>query len=681
MSQPTDFEQSDEGDSKLSRIVSSTGDGASTQIKLNHLIQAESGREVIENKCSMHLGVNLRKAQVKALSQVKPAQLLDILLEEDENQDESNIMDTDNENVSNSDDGSSESDDDANSDTDSDTCSSFYDDHSDTDNIVADADLCKKPARGARLQNDIDQFVHEVSKLFGHLGTPEYCTGSSEFRIFLEKESRKLDNTDLSYYCYAKQVRLKRQVGSRYYVTSSNAGVIFFLSKAMVTFLNERKQLKKLNQLESTCLQKLTNVDLLTKACLEGLMYDHVYADLMMLVKSNVLMKSSFHMNVHYGELVVFLESLTENPSLILESTSCVFTSEIRLYGNDKMVNHRLRKNYIPIRESLFEPNSIPIPINKQLLFDLIKVVGEAVVQKLKSYKKDHLPGGRYFSPDEKTREVLSSLEPHNDLSESVFGKNDWLTVILPNMSQTTKTTLIEFSYNKTMKWLKEQGESQKKILISLAQGRRKAVLQERMQEKEDLMMQKIQSRAKSLEKAEQKQKKNEEMIVTLKLEILITSQAQLNQLVDDIQNLSLPRSLQDAEIRSLVKKQILVRSHVYNQSVNIYFTHQGVTKSNDEILQELSQIIIQNPIRQTVSNTVVNKLNQQLSDVFDKPTLLTGVKVRHRFEVDGQEEWFTGQIDGYRKGKFTISYDAEVCQFSMDEIKDDYFNGDFWIT
>ena len=48
-------------------IVSLTSDGASTQRKLNRLLKKEVGKTVVENKCAMHLGVNLRHAQVKAV--------------------------------------------------------------------------------------------------------------------------------------------------------------------------------------------------------------------------------------------------------------------------------------------------------------------------------------------------------------------------------------------------------------------------------------------------------------------------------------------------------------------------------------------------------------------------------------------------------------------------------------
>ena len=126
-----------------------------------------------------------------------------------------------------------------------------------------------------------------------------------------------------TYYKNAENVLLKRQVGSRYYVTSFNAARILFLRRAMVTFLKEQELIKKLNKLESTCLEKLQNDLLINKLRLEGLMHDKVYADLMMLVKSSSLSKTALSMNVHYKELLDFF---FENYSVlyIYQSLGCI---------------------------------------------------------------------------------------------------------------------------------------------------------------------------------------------------------------------------------------------------------------------------------------------------------------------------------------------------------------------
>ena len=53
-----------------------------------------------------------------------------------------------------------------------------------------------------------------------------------------------------------------------------------------------------------------------------------------MLVKSKALDKSALDMNVHYLELKVFLEELTQHPQQIMNQKYQVFPSEPRLYEN-----------------------------------------------------------------------------------------------------------------------------------------------------------------------------------------------------------------------------------------------------------------------------------------------------------------------------------------------------------
>ena len=212
----------------IKRIVSSTSDGAATQSMLNRLLEVNTMKEqrsIVENKCAMHLGVNLRQAQVKAMSAM------------------SSIVKDDHVAIQ--------------------KCNN---------SVSAEESLDDELHRKmGRQYNDIDVFVHEICKAFGHLGTPEYGHGASTFRVFL---ASKILHTDKEqYYVDANEVYLERQVGNRYYVTSCNAGRIFW---ALIEFLNEQQHIKPLNHLESTCLQKLTDPLIIAKAHLEGLIFDRV---------------------------------------------------------------------------------------------------------------------------------------------------------------------------------------------------------------------------------------------------------------------------------------------------------------------------------------------------------------------------------------------------------------------
>ena len=154
----------------------------------------------------------------------------------------------------------------------------------------------------------------------------------------------------------------------------------------------------------------------------------------------------------------------------MLDSEIPVFKSEPRIYSDTTKLNHRLASKYIPVRMELYQ-NGKQV---ESLLLQMVVTASEAMCTKLQTYKAESLPGGEYFEPDsEEVKAVLSELQPHNDKTESVFGANDWLNTVLPNMSQSTRSCMLEFAYNKTMEWLKSQTKEQTVTLISLAQERR----------------------------------------------------------------------------------------------------------------------------------------------------------------------------------------------------------------
>ena len=174
-----------------------------------------------------------------------------------------------------------------------------------------------------------DSFVHAAARLIGHHGVPEYGQGG-KFKIFYKE---------------AMGIELARQVGSRYYVTAYNAGRLFYLAPAITQFLNEQKMMKSLNQLEAEVEQKLHSERIQAELKVDGLFFDKLYADLMMLIKSTELDKSVLDMSAHYLELKVFLEELSHHPEEIMNPEH-VFQSEPRLYGLSSKTNHRIHKTY-----------------------------------------------------------------------------------------------------------------------------------------------------------------------------------------------------------------------------------------------------------------------------------------------------------------------------------------------
>ena len=151
-----------------------------------------------------------------------------------------------------------------------------------------------------------------------------------------------------------------------------------------IAFLEEQKLIKELNQLELTCLQKLHESLLLTNLKLEGLMFDKVYADLMILVKSSNMKKTAIDMRSHYEELLNFFSTVITEPEVFLDSNVQVFTSESLLYGESKKFNHRLHEKYICVRQVLYES----CDSDEAALLPLVSAVSKAMHLKLQQYER-----------------------------------------------------------------------------------------------------------------------------------------------------------------------------------------------------------------------------------------------------------------------------------------------------
>ncbi len=87
--------------------------------------------------------------------------------------------------------------------------------------------------------------VHECCKLIGKHGTPEYGSGVLELPDFLDImiADTTLNEDDLSYYSACRSITIERQVGSRYFVTASNASKLFFLKDAVIKFLGKMMEI------------------------------------------------------------------------------------------------------------------------------------------------------------------------------------------------------------------------------------------------------------------------------------------------------------------------------------------------------------------------------------------------------------------------------------------------------
>ena len=403
-------------------VVSSTSDSASTQKRVNQLIeecrQVDEEKfgcatietlDVIETFCSMHLGVNLRKAFVSGMA-------------------------SDNE----------------------------------------------TEGTGDRKYYKVDKLIHEFCKLFGKNGVPEYAVGVVSFPDFLELKATddSEDEDGHTYYQSCSKITLHRQVGSRYFVSAANGCKILFLKDAAIEFLKFTGK-DTGNKLERDVFAKLQDPDELSQLKADSLMYYHIYADLSMLSKSNDLGLSVLSMSQHYLELQAYLSEVKNNPDIVMEPNYRVFPSEGRLYGTDRKVNHRLKSQ--DVYQNLFEKGEV----DSSKLILLLIAGASKMREKLCTYAQDQLPGGRYWDPDPDVKDVLRQLKPSNDVCESVLGLNDYLTTAIPNLHQMSRSNLVQVKKNKTLTWLSDLPEKEQLTVIDLAVKQRRSVFAEYKNEEE----------------------------------------------------------------------------------------------------------------------------------------------------------------------------------------------------
>ena len=125
-----------------------------------------------------------------------------------------------------------------------------------------------------------------------------------------------------------------------------------------------------------------------------------------------------------------------------------------------------------------------------------------------------------------------------------------------------------------------------------------------------------------------------------------------------------------------MVQIQVQLRSMVFHQKgIKMNMTENRKPIPVSELLQDLSKKVTERPIRVRKKDQT-HPAHQQLRVVFEKPSLLRQVKVKHRFDMDGSLEWYEGTIKSVRCNRVTIHYQEtdETCQFTLDEIKEDFF-------
>ncbi|CAC5385327.1 unnamed protein product [Mytilus coruscus] len=171
-----------------------------------------------------------------------------------------------------------------------------------------------------------------------------------------------------------------------------------------------------------------------------------------------------FYLNELLSALFDFLEMGKVDSSIILSGNLKPFPDQI---NNDEILNE------------LLKPDDSD-ELTEQILQSLFTVM----ITLSKRQAGDHLPGGKFSTPTQLTREQTRSCLKHNKLPEFFFGQLDFLMKYRPNSTTLCNEAHLLFSHNKTDKWLNNLPASERNQMI---EDNRKEGRKIRLQFKESL--------------------------------------------------------------------------------------------------------------------------------------------------------------------------------------------------
>ena len=352
------------------------------------------------------------------------------------------------------------------------------------------------------------------------------------------------------------------------------------------------------------------------------------------------------------------MKELSNHPEVAMDQSYHVFRSESRLYTDNIKTNHRLHTKSILIHQTLFQSDNL-----NEKMFEIIAKGAAMMEQKLQNYAANQLPGGKYWSPTPEVKAILSQISPSNDICESILGLNDYLSTVIPNTHQQTRSNLAQIKKNKTITWLEALPQQQQDTVLELAYLQHVANRKECADDKDKRKLLRQEKMIQEHEKKElHKVKVSKELSELANISLIMSSQ----DLYKEVRNIDEQHGSMTAKTAlklKLVRNQINIRKKVLLQNINIPFTQCKTKRPVNQIIKDLADFIS----------------FQKQTD----PFTLVGKQVQHKFKNSDtcEEEWYRGNVISYNKAtklhKVRYEGEDEPCQFNLIE---DLVKGDLII-
>ncbi|KAK6180549.1 hypothetical protein SNE40_012682 [Patella caerulea] len=366
-------------------------------------------------------------------------------------------------------------------------------------------------------------------------------------------------------------------------------------------------------------------------------------------------------MNEQYYTLVKFLDRASSDIDFTLKfmNGECTPFENTSIDDNDK------------ISRCLIIPNEEVDVILGPLLQSLFTAIKELLLRMV----PEHLPGGKFWNPDESLMEEVSSAKKHNKLPEFVFGQLDHLISYRPNASLLANEAYIMFSFNKTSTWLRELGEDEKNRLLDDSRKEGREIRKEFIARTKSISDERFR-----LQKLKKQEMERLEASRVQRAECMTNDVCYygLWQTVDQINEGMDKLSGNDKELRCALQTQLKFRKSVLHQKHSDKQIFNLSKKEPGGKYRKLSVKELKDNLCELVKTALDTGSKSEVS-AYDVP-LLVNKRILHKF-ADGQEYpgYVINVVPGFPQW-YNVKFDNDDAIYSYN-LHEDYKKGDLKLS
>lgn len=507
-----------------------------------------------------------------------------------------------------------------------------------TDEVLKLWEAASEDTNNSSVSSGTQRLIRTASKAFHHRGSQK-AGSSALFRSYLQKQN-------------IHTLPLANFVGNRFNILFYDGAGVYYLQDLMINFI-ETTHGQQANLLLKSVLRDLKNPTLIAGCRGLGLIDKIITGPLWR--KLSESSNSVLEMSSTYCEIKAKFDLWSEDASSLIDgSTICI--KDITIHQDN--VWERL------IQSDSSDAEAIEV---LQLLFRAFSSTTERLLV-------NHLPGGVHHNVvDEDIIKETSSVPTTNISPERDFAVLDRYLREKPNANLIALESLILFSHNRTATWLDQRSCDETKELLQAARMLAPSLrmkFKTRRQEIARKRQEDVQKRAQAIARKELKTVKEKEKLTKgIEKVGLWTSRMEVEDGLDAFVKNTKKREVLKLQIN--FRKKVLGQNHPNKAVFN--FSHNRKQHSVLQLTENLLMLV------GAVSDDLEGgNVTVTLEEVMQKPDLLVGKKIQHRFTVGKELMWFIGTVLSMKAEtrEFQVIYDGEddICYFTL---LDDIERGD----